>query len=343
MKEKLQGLSCSSSASTSVVVASGRAIDRHSPRLRDPHRRLPPSVPRPPGSPYYGSPASTSKDSSSSSLKQQKQLHHHHDDGKDKRKKKSAEGAAAGGGGSSSTPSEHKKNKKKQAVAQLQLVSPASSSRFLLNSSRLMMQSDDDITVVDSLPPLPSSPRRPSFIDDDDDITGADSLPPLPSPRPAFIDDDMFPNRGDRTSRPSVPAWPQLEARRVELFPEPSAGAAASSSSSSSSSETGRRAAAGEKTAMTRSCSTRTGQHQVVVLRVSLHCKGCAGKVRKHISKMEGVSSFDIDIATKKVTVVGDVTPLGVLNSISKVKSAQFWPDHSLSSLSTPPRASASF
>ena len=81
----------------------------------------------------------------------------------------------------------------------------------------------------------------------------------------------------------------------------------------------------------------------VVMLRVSLHCKGCAGKVRKHISKMEGVSSFDIDIATKKVTVVGDVTPLGVLNSINKVKSAQFWPDHSLSSLSTPPRASASF
>ncbi|PUZ56526.1 hypothetical protein GQ55_5G322800 [Panicum hallii var. hallii] len=333
-----EGLSCSSSASTSVVVASGRAIDRHSPRLRDPHRRLPPSLPRPPGSPYYNSTASTTKDSSSS-LKQHKQLHHHHDDGKDKRKKKSsAEGAAAGGGGSS-TPSEHKKNKKKQAVAQLQQVSPASSSRFLLNSSRLMMQSDDDITVVDSMPPLPSS-LRPAFIEDE--ITVADSLPPLPSPRPAFIDEDMFPGRGDGTSRPFVPAWPQLEAPPVELFAEASAGAS-SSSSSLSSSDTGARAAAGDKTAMMRSCSTRTGQHQVVVLRVSLHCKGCAGKVKKHISKMEGVSSFDIDIATKKVTVVGDVTPLGVLNSISKVKSAQFWPDHSLSSLSSPPRASASF
>lgn len=108
----------------------------------------------------------------------------------------------------------------------------------------------------------------------------------------------------------------------------------------------------------------------MVVLRVSLHCKGCAGKVKKHISKMEGelslilslsltsssvsiintykhasnpgVTSFDIDIATKKVTVVGDVTPLGVLNSISKVKSAQFWTD-SRSYLTTPPRASASF
>ncbi|KAK8452773.1 hypothetical protein SEVIR_5G168600v4 [Setaria viridis] len=318
VKERLQGLSaglsCSSAAATSVIVSSGRAIDRHSPRLRDPDRRFPPPVPKPPSSPY------------------------HYDDGKDKRKKK-----AAADGGVSSASSEHKKNKKKQAV-QLQQVSPASSSRFLLNSSRLMRQSDDDdIAVVDYLPPppFPSSPR-PSFIDDDDGITVADSLPPLPSPRPAFIDDDMFHSRGDGTLQPAVPSGPhQLEALPpVELFAEPSAGAG-SFSSSWSSSEKGRRAA-GDKTAMMRSCSTRTGQHQVVVLRVSLHCKGCAGKVKKHISKMEGVTSFDIDIATKKVTVVGDVTPLGVLNSISKVKSAQFWPD-ALSSLSTPPRASASF
>jgi copper chaperone CopZ len=80
---------------------------------------------------------------------------------------------------------------------------------------------------------------------------------------------------------------------------------------------------------------------QVVVLRVSLHCKGCAGKVKKHIAKMEGVTSFDIDIASKKVTVVGDVTPLGVLNSVSKVKPAQFWP--SSPPRTCPPRASASF
>lgn len=38
-----------------------------------------------------------------------------------------------------------------------------------------------------------------------------------------------------------------------------------------------------------------------------------------------GVTSFNIDFAAKKVTVVGDVTPLGVLNSVSKVKNAQFW------------------
>ncbi|KAI3667625.1 hypothetical protein L6452_42691 [Arctium lappa] len=68
---------------------------------------------------------------------------------------------------------------------------------------------------------------------------------------------------------------------------------------------------------------------QVVELRVSIHCKGCEGKVRKHISRMEGVRSFHIDLESKKVTVVGDVTPLSVLSSISKVKNAQFWPSPS--------------
>jgi len=65
---------------------------------------------------------------------------------------------------------------------------------------------------------------------------------------------------------------------------------------------------------------------QVVVLRVSLHCKGCEGKLRKHLSRMEGVTSFNIDFAAKKVTITGDVTPMGVLASVSKVKNAQFWP-----------------
>ncbi|KAJ8754008.1 hypothetical protein K2173_001906 [Erythroxylum novogranatense] len=64
---------------------------------------------------------------------------------------------------------------------------------------------------------------------------------------------------------------------------------------------------------------------QVVVLRVSLHCKGCEGKVRKHLSKMQGVRSFTIDFAAKKVTVIGEVTPLSVLASVSKVKNAQLW------------------
>ncbi|KAE8670463.1 hypothetical protein F3Y22_tig00112131pilonHSYRG00072 [Hibiscus syriacus] len=75
-----------------------------------------------------------------------------------------------------------------------------------------------------------------------------------------------------------------------------------------------------------KSSSSVLSRHQVVVLRVSIHCKGCEGKVRKHISKMEGVTSFSIDLATKKVTVIGDVTPANVLASVSRVKNAQLWP-----------------
>nr|XP_009409966.2 PREDICTED: uncharacterized protein LOC103992100 [Musa acuminata subsp. malaccensis] len=65
---------------------------------------------------------------------------------------------------------------------------------------------------------------------------------------------------------------------------------------------------------------------QVVVMRVSIHCQGCAGKVRKHISKMEGVTSFSIDLESKRVIVMGHVSPVGVLESISKVKKAELWP-----------------
>ncbi|KAE8702491.1 Copper transport protein CCH [Hibiscus syriacus] len=63
---------------------------------------------------------------------------------------------------------------------------------------------------------------------------------------------------------------------------------------------------------------------QVVVLRVSLHCKGCEGKLWKHLSRMEGVASFNIDFKAKKVTIMGEVTPSRVLASVSKVKNAQF-------------------
>ncbi|WJX79220.1 hypothetical protein P8452_62359 [Trifolium repens] len=75
------------------------------------------------------------------------------------------------------------------------------------------------------------------------------------------------------------------------------------------------------------SVSKSDSSNQVVVLRVSLHCKGCEGKVRKHLSRMQGVTSFNIDFAAKKVTVIGDVTPLSVIASISKVKTAQIWPE----------------
>ncbi|KAL6618880.1 hypothetical protein ACP70R_034019 [Stipagrostis hirtigluma subsp. patula] len=66
-------------------------------------------------------------------------------------------------------------------------------------------------------------------------------------------------------------------------------------------------------------------QPKTVELRVSMHCNGCARKVQKHIAKMEGVTSFEVDLESKKVVVMGDVTPFEVLQSVSKVKLAQLW------------------
>ncbi|KAF8400759.1 hypothetical protein HHK36_014059 [Tetracentron sinense] len=64
---------------------------------------------------------------------------------------------------------------------------------------------------------------------------------------------------------------------------------------------------------------------KMVVLRVSMHCNGCARKVEKHISKMEGVTSFQVDLESKKVIVIGDIVPFEVLESVSKVKTAELW------------------
>ncbi|KAG8077745.1 hypothetical protein GUJ93_ZPchr0007g6290 [Zizania palustris] len=65
---------------------------------------------------------------------------------------------------------------------------------------------------------------------------------------------------------------------------------------------------------------------KTVELRVSMHCYGCAKKVQKHISKMDGVISFEVDLESKKVVVIGDVTPYEVLESVSKVmKFAELW------------------
>ncbi|XP_052198978.1 protein SODIUM POTASSIUM ROOT DEFECTIVE 2 [Diospyros lotus] len=64
---------------------------------------------------------------------------------------------------------------------------------------------------------------------------------------------------------------------------------------------------------------------KMVVLKVSMHCHGCARKVEKHISKMEGVSSYQVDLETKMVVVTGDIIPLEVLESVSKIKNAQLW------------------
>ncbi|KAK4781242.1 hypothetical protein SAY87_017348 [Trapa incisa] len=64
---------------------------------------------------------------------------------------------------------------------------------------------------------------------------------------------------------------------------------------------------------------------KMVTLRVSIHCHGCARKVEKHISKMDGVSSYKVDLESKMVVVIGDILPFEVLESVSKVKNAELW------------------
>ncbi|KAL9242381.1 hypothetical protein vseg_016387 [Gypsophila vaccaria] len=64
---------------------------------------------------------------------------------------------------------------------------------------------------------------------------------------------------------------------------------------------------------------------KTVVLKVSMHCHGCAKKVEKHISKIEGVISYKVDLESKMVVVIGDILPFEVVESVSKVKNAQLW------------------
>lgn len=59
--------------------------------------------------------------------------------------------------------------------------------------------------------------------------------------------------------------------------------------------------------------------YQLFLIKIKLFSGFC------NCGNIAGVTSFNIDFAAKKVTVVGDVTPLSVLASISKVKNAQFW------------------
>ncbi|XP_040244116.3 uncharacterized protein [Aegilops tauschii subsp. strangulata] len=128
----------STTTSNGVGSSSGRAIDRHSPRLCDPHRSSTSKPPRPITS------TSSTKDSASSGYS--KQQHGH-----GSKKKKKSTTAAAG-------------------TSEKRLVSPATSSRFL-NSSRLQ---SDDLDVL-ALPPPPPPPfidvfpsgegKPPSFID----------------------------------------------------------------------------------------------------------------------------------------------------------------------------------
>ncbi|KAK8930963.1 hypothetical protein KSP39_PZI016359 [Platanthera zijinensis] len=62
---------------------------------------------------------------------------------------------------------------------------------------------------------------------------------------------------------------------------------------------------------------------KTVALRVSMHCMGCARKVEKHIKKIEGVSTIEMNLESKKVVVTGNITPIELLESVSKEETPQ--------------------
>lgn len=65
---------------------------------------------------------------------------------------------------------------------------------------------------------------------------------------------------------------------------------------------------------------------QIVVLQASIHCQGCARRVKKILSNLQGVNTYHVDMEQQKVTVIGNVCPDNVLQSVNKViKGAQFW------------------
>ncbi|KAE9451276.1 hypothetical protein C3L33_16823, partial [Rhododendron williamsianum] len=65
---------------------------------------------------------------------------------------------------------------------------------------------------------------------------------------------------------------------------------------------------------------------QTVVLKVGMSCEGCSGAVRRVLGKMDGVESYDIDMKEQKVTVIGNVQPDAVLQTVSKTgKKTAFW------------------
>ncbi|KAJ6799261.1 heavy metal-associated isoprenylated plant protein 6-like [Iris pallida] len=202
---------------------------------------------------------------------------------------------------STTTSPKNVKKAKEKAPApqqQQQLISPASSSRYLLSGS-----ASDDLWHSPQAPPVVSEAASEA----------------RRFHRSAKVQQLQSSTVVELAEEPSTFQSINLEQSSTTTTHDPESSSSSLSSSSSSCSS-----------------SSRPLNHQVVVLRVSLHCKGCEGKVRKHISKMEGVTSFTTDLVNKKVTVIGDVTPLGVLNSISKVKNAQLW--RSLPPLRVSPR-----
>ena len=62
-------------------------------------------------------------------------------------------------------------------------------------------------------------------------------------------------------------------------------------------------------------------------MKVSIHCQGCAGKVRKHLSKMEGISFLKICLELVLVNKIDQnmnrlikIGPLGLICQIISMR-----------------------
>ncbi|XP_044506551.1 heavy metal-associated isoprenylated plant protein 3-like [Mangifera indica] len=55
-----------------------------------------------------------------------------------------------------------------------------------------------------------------------------------------------------------------------------------------------------------------------VVLKVEIHCEGCASKIVKYVRGLEGVESVKADTGSNKVTVVGAVDPSKIRDKLEK-------------------------
>ncbi|KAL6208276.1 hypothetical protein ACLB2K_019227 [Fragaria x ananassa] len=65
----------------------------------------------------------------------------------------------------------------------------------------------------------------------------------------------------------------------------------------------------------------------IVELLVHMDCKGCEKRIRRAISKIDGVDSMDIDMDKQKVTVTGYVDQRKVLKVVRRTgRKAEFWP-----------------
>ncbi|KAF8364757.1 hypothetical protein HHK36_011609 [Tetracentron sinense] len=65
----------------------------------------------------------------------------------------------------------------------------------------------------------------------------------------------------------------------------------------------------------------------IVELLVHMDCEGCERRIRKAISKLDGVDSLDIDMDNQKVTVTGYVDQRRVLKVVRRTgRKAEFWP-----------------